>query len=388
MRKIKTLSVVYAHHESHGPQIFAIELLSKYCKQVDLLYANVAETSWEFPANVTLIKDRKKLMAQETVYKKNIFKKWSYFFRFVFIMLKQIRRNRYDLIVLFNPPALLAIRIIYKLIPKKTIVWYHNYEPVDPTTVKKYSQGWFGYKAMKKTFSKIDFFSFSEKEREIFFPIHLLKTKYLIFPNYSLLELHDAKKREINDNKVKLLFSGVISPGNGLEEIIELLQSDIGGKGLELILKGYLKDDYKSQLLELAKKYQVQEKITIIPVGPWQDVPSVIRRGNIGINICTKRDITSQTLGKGGSGKIFQYIAEGLPVLINSDMKKYFEEYSWAIGTSLEQSSLKKNIEQIINNYDNLSQSAADSFKTELNCNIYFEELFQNVSAKINGALD
>jgi hypothetical protein len=228
-------------------------------------------------------------------------------------------------------------------------------------------------------FPKIDFFSLPEKEREVFFPIQLLKSKYLFFPNYSLLELHQAQKREIKDNKVSLLFSGVVSPGNALEELIQLLPHKIEGKNLELILKGFLKDSYKKELTDLAIKYDVLDKIIFVPVGPWQDVPAVIRTGNIGINICTKMDITSKTLGKGGSGKIFQYIAEGLPVLINHDLKKYFQDYNWAIGTELTAESLAQNIGNIISDYDNLSLSAIDSFKDELNCNIYFEDIFKKI---------
>lgn len=382
--KVKTLSVVYAHHEAHGPQICAIELLSKYSKSVDLLYCNVANTSWDFPDNVTLIKDRNTLMPQEEVYKKNVIIRWIYFFRFAFKMWKNISNEEYDLIVLFNPPALFALQVIYRFLPRKTLFWYHNYDPVDIKKMKKYSQGWFAYRAMFKLFPKIDLFTIPEKEREVFYPIHLLKNEYAILPNYSLLELHGAQKREIKDNTVKLIFAGVISEGNGLEEIIKLLKTKVSGKDLKLILKGFLKSSYKETLIQLAKKNEVLDRVIFIPVGPWKEVPQILRTGHIGINICVKSDAISKTLGKSGTGKTFQYIAEGLPTLINKDFSEYYTDYNWAIGTDLKEDSLFKNISYIINDYDHLSQSAVKSFKEELNCNIYFDKLFKDLTINLN----
>lgn len=383
MSNIKTLTAVYGHHETHGPQICAIEMLSKFSKEVDLVYCNLAKTTWNFPENVNLIMDRKKMVSQESIYKKSVAKRWFYFFRFAFILLKNISIKNYDLIVLFNPPAFFALCVIKRFVPNKSIIWYHNYDPIDINKTKKYSQNWFAYKAMLKKFPTLDFFSLPEENRKIFFPVNLLQHKYFIVPNYSLLELHGGEKRKIEGRKVSLVFAGVISEGNGLEDLIRLLKVNIAGKEIELVLKGFLQEGYKQKLIKLAEDYGVSDKMKIIPVGPWKEVPEIIRTCHIGIHIFSKADLISKTMGKGGSGKIFQYIGEGLPVLMSPAFYENFQEYDWAIPTQLDQESLLSNIEKVIENYEKLTQSAIKSFKNELNCNIFFDKIFISINSTL-----
>ena len=317
MFKPKTLSVVYAHHEAHGPGIYHNELLSRHSKSLDMLYSNVMETNWKFPENVTLYTDRKTVLPWKDIYARNFIFKWFLFLKFTWIMYRLTKKNNYDLIVVFNSPALFSLNLIRLLIPSKTKLWYHNYDPVDAKTVKKYSQSWFAFKAMFKIFPKLTLFTHSEEKRNIFFPLDLLKNPYQILPNYPMMELHGGIKRELKGKEIILVFSGVISEGNGLEEIIKISHKKIGNREIKLILKGFIQEDYKSKLQKLIHECNVESQIKFIGVGPWEEVPQVLRTANIGIHIFHKADLISQTMGKGGSGKVFQYIAEGLPVLMS-----------------------------------------------------------------------
>ncbi|MCB9262681.1 MAG: glycosyltransferase [Flavobacteriales bacterium] len=380
MKKIKALSTVYAHHETHGPGIYHNELLAKYCSEVDILYSNVMETTWKFPDNVRLITDRQEIIPWDTIYAKPVHIKWMYFLKYTRLMLKLIRKNKYDLVVLFNPPALLSYRIIKAFVPEKTKIWYHNYDPLNSETIKKYSQQWFALKAMNNVFPTIDLFTHSEEKRNRFFPIELLKKPYHILPNYPAIELHGGEERKLNANEpVKLIFSGVISEGNTLEELIKLTQKTIDGREIHLILKGFVKDHYKESLEALVKENNVQDKVTFIPAGPWREVPEILRTAHIGIHIFHKADIISKTMGKGGSGKVFQYIAEGLPVLMSNGFKTNFEEYDWAVATDIDQDSLLKNVTHLVTSYQSLTHKAIESFKTELSCNAAFEAIFQSL---------
>lgn len=293
-----------------------------------------------------------------------------------------VRKNKYQLIILFNSPAFLSYSLIRQFLPKNIKIWYHNYDPIDIEKTKKYSQAWFSYRAMFRHFSKIDLFTHTEEKRNIFFPIHLLRSSYYILPNYPLLKLHGGKKRKLENNIVSLVFSGVISPGNGLEELIKLSGKSIMGYNLNLILKGFILSDYKIQLENIVKTCMVEKNVIFIPAGPWREVPEVLRSCNIGIHIFHKADLVSKTMGKGGSGKVFQYIAEGLPVLMSPGFYENFKEYKWAFSTELDEESLIKNISDIILNYDSLSQNAADTFNEELNCDTYFDKIFKTLNLK------
>ncbi len=379
MLKPKTLSVVYAHHEAHGPGIYHNELLSRHSKSLDILYSNVMETNWKFPENVNLYTDRQTILPWKEIYNRNFIFKWFLFLKFTWVMCRLIQKNNYDLIVVFNSPALFSLNLIKFLIPSKTKFWYHNYDPVDAKIVKKYSQSWFAYKAMFKIFPKLTLFTHSEEKRNIFFPLDLLKKPYQILPNYPMIELHGGEKRELKDNVIVLVFSGVISEGNGLEELIKISHKKIGDREIKLILKGFIQEEYKMKLQKLIYECKVETQVQFIGVGPWEEVPQVLRTANIGIHIFHKADLISQTMGKGGSGKVFQYIAEGLPVLMSPGFYTNFNEYDWAVPTLLTPEELLLNITHIVNKYNDLSESAISSFKNELNCDLAFDLIFKSI---------
>jgi glycosyltransferase involved in cell wall biosynthesis len=376
---MKTFSAIYGHPEGHGPQICAIEMIARHSEKVDVLFRNTAISEWKFPGNVRMMNDGN-YMSQQQVFKKGSAIKFFIFLRFLFKMLSILLFKKYDLIVLFDPMAFYVFSLVHFVAPKKTIVWYHNYDVVDPANTRKYSLGYFAAKAPFRMFPKIDIFSLPMEDRVNLFPVQLLKKKYYIIPNYSLLEIHAAKARSIPGNNIKLLYVGSINGSHGLEQIIGLLKHRIRGKELELTVKGYIGDDYKMKLQQTAESFGLLDKLTILPAGPWHEVPEVIRDCHIGIAIYTGKDLMNATLGKGGSGKIYQYIAEGLPVLMTEDFYKNFSEYQWAIPViSLEQEVLLAAIDNTVKDYEKLSSSAVNSFTSELNCNSYFDEVFRNI---------
>ena len=372
----KVLSCVYAHFEAHGPGIYHNELLAKSSGQLDIYYSNVMLTSWVFPDHVRLITDRDNIIPWVEIYKKNHLSKWWFFLKYTIKMFFLIKRNKYDIVVVFNAPTLLSLTIIRFFINKKIKLWYHNYDPIDNTNIKKYSISYFCYRSMMMIFPKLDMFSHSEETRDRFFPLHLLNHQRYILPNYPMIEMHSGNKRELNSKTLRIIFSGVISEGNGLEDLIKISSAPIRDFKIHLILKGFITNDYKNQLQKLILETDSSDYVNFIGVGPWKEVPQILRTAHIGVHIFHKDDIISKTMGKGGSGKVFQYIAEGLPVLMSSGFYENFKEYDWAIPTSLDHKELVSNITYIVDNYDKLSESATNSFKNELNCDKHFDEIF------------
>lgn len=276
--------------------------------------------------------------------------------------------------------AFLTYRFIYRVVASKTVIWYHNYDVIyTDKNLDKFSLTWLAYSIPKKMFPKIDFFTISMEERVNFFPVHLLKNKYSLIPNYQKIEFHKTEPRIIEDKKIILIFVGTISKGHGLEELISILNTKIENLELELQIKGFLDNDYRQELIKLSIDHDVADKLVILPRSEWSDVPLALRKAHIGISFYMGTDQMNLTLGKGGSTKVFQYIAEGLPVLMNPEFRENFKEYDWAIASNLNGNSLVENISKIISNYDNLSQSAVKSFKEELNCNLYYDHFFETI---------
>lgn len=380
--KDRILSCVYAHFEAHGPGIYHNELLAKSASKLDIYYSNVMETSWNFPNNVKLITDRKRIIPWARIYKMNVIKRWSLFLWYTIKMLILIRKNKYNLIVVFNSPALLSLTIISPFISRNTKLWYHNYDPIDAAELKRFSIGYFSHRAMYRIFPKLTLFTHSEEKRDSFFPLQLLKSPRIILPNYPMLDMHAAANRELDAKAVRIVFSGVISPGNGLEDLIKISHENIRNYIIQLILKGFISPEYKKELETLIEETKNQSFVEFIGPGPWKEVPEILRKAHIGIHIFHKDDIISKTMGKGGSGKVFQYIAEGLPVLMSPGFKNNFLEYDWAVPTSLRHEDLISKITFIVDNYQMLSQAAVTSFKAELSCDRYFNAIFSELAIR------
>jgi hypothetical protein len=107
-------------------------------------------------------------------------------------------------------------------------------------------------------------------------------------------------------------------------------------------------------------------------------LPGITNTCQIGLAIYTRTDITNSTLGT-ASNKIFEYAALGLPVLYydNEHFRKHLGNYSWAVPTKTSGEALKKSLEYIAGNYEELSRQARQDFLSTLNFEYRFEPVRQ-----------
>lgn len=379
---MKIVVSIYSHPEYYPPTLNAINLLSNEFGKVDVIYNNVLKTEWVFKDNVTLHPVGSLKPHYEIEKSNKIFK----IIRWIKFTYKIYKRIKYCDIFCANDPIPLFSYFVASLFTSKkpTLIWYHNHDVHQINELGKYSIGWFSAKFEPKFFKCIDIFSLPSIERISYFPIDNLKGFYFLVPNYPLLAFYSNFMSHEDESTITLLLQGNISPGHGIEELLNLLPTKISNKKIKLCFKGHIKKDYKQQILNKAEQNNILDDVTFVGVTPYHEVPETTIKCQIGIAIFTNIDIMNNTLGS-ASNKIYEYAACGLPILYyqNEHFSKYLKNYNWAIPTDLTQNSFISAIQHISDNYYQLSSQAKQDFKTELN----FDKNFLKLLAKINEKL-
>lgn len=376
-RKNSIIVAVYSHPEFYPPTLNAIQELSKQFDSVFVLSRNVFKSEWDYPKNVQLIKSGKfrSIRSSENT---NTLKKAISFLSFTLHFYKLIIKEKPRFVQVCDVIPLFSLFLIKKIVVNKTKIWYHNHDVSEIELCRKYSIGWFATKYEYKMFPYIDIFTLPTKDREKYFPINKLKGHYYFLPNYPSLQFY--KKFEIKNkvitNEIKLVYQGSIGPGHGLEEIIAILNEKIQGFELSLHLKGFISENYKLELLDLAQINLTVNSLHFYGVTAYQDVPKLASTCHIGIGIHTGKDIMNATLGT-SSNKIYEYAALGLPILLfdNEHFRNVLGHNEWAEFTDLSKNNLIQAITNIVDNYAFMSQSANETFRIELNFESNFNKL-------------
>ncbi|MGB4837358.1 MAG: glycosyltransferase [Saprospiraceae bacterium] len=350
--------------------------LSKFYTLISFVFRNNLAGNWNYPKNIKLVSSGSYISVKDQM-QTNLLYKFYYFFCFLISFFRQALLIKPSTILVYDPVALYAYSILRPILLFKHIIWYHNHDVFLKGEHSKISLMGLSIHAEKKSFKYLDIFSLPSLDRKKYFPLKSYTGKFFFIPNYPSLEFYNKfYSAKTIDSEIRLIYQGQISENHGLEEIINMLDSDIYNKRLKLCLKGYCSENYKEKLLKLAAIKNVSDKIEIIGVTPYHEVPLIGSRCHIGLAIFKGQDIMNSTLGT-SSNKIYEYAALGLPVLLfdNEHFRLHLEKKEWAYFTDCSQSSLKKNIEDILNNYPIISKSAHYDFNHEFN----YENQFRNV---------
>ena len=248
---------------------------------------------------------------------------------------------------------------------------------------RRYSIGAFAAKYERAGMRFIDFFSLPSDERRIYYTGIDSSIPVFILPNYPSLKVYPKPgKKNSPDGYISIIYQGFIGKGHSIEELIRLLQEDIDGSALKLILKGSVTTEYKSLIDKLAKDLDVADQLIWIDIGPYYELPALTASCDIGIGINMNTDIVSKTQGT-ASNKVYEYAASELPVILydSEQFTKYLKKYDWAFFTDGSLSSLRKNVELIIKDLPHLGQAARSDFEATLNFENYFIPAFTKVTA-------
>jgi glycosyltransferase involved in cell wall biosynthesis len=228
----------------------------------------------------------------------------------------------------------------------------------------------------KRLFSELDYFSAPATERMCHYPVGRVRRQSFIIPNYPAIAFYQkfSRPRRLRDQKsVRLLYQGALGRGHGFEDFIKILGKTVAGKPLELVLKGWIDEAYKHELLELAARHGVEQRLSFEGFGLYRTVPELASRCTVGIAIFTGQDIMNMTLGT-ASNKIYEYAAVGLPVIMydTPHFRHHLGGRRWAFFTRLSETSLLRTLEDVAECYDAAARAAIEDFRGELN----FERVF------------
>lgn len=379
---MKVFAATYTHPECHGPHLSSVLALSQFAAQITVLARNITPTEWVYPPNVRLRLSGEYVYITETQQKPTVWKFHS-FFRFAFKMWKALRRDRFAVVLLYDPIPLLAFTLVRNFIGYTPKVWYHNYDIMEQDNKRRYTISWFAVACERAFFRETGIFSVCSEDRKPFFPLASFKGRTFLIPNYPRRSLYGDTprcQRTAPKEEARLIYCGTISPGHGLEEIISLLREPVAGKRLVLVLKGHITAEYKKELMRLAEVAGAADNLQFIGRGPLAEVPGIVDACDIGVAIYTGKDLMNRTLGAGASCKIFEYVAAGLPVLLEAGhYERCFKQYEWAVPTMVQKESISRQIEVILANYDRMSRAALHDFDSSLNCDRYFKEVIDYV---------
>jgi len=375
---MKVLVLNYTHPEGYPPTFNAINNLSKHFDDVYVLSTDTLDTKWKYDNNVILNllnaeKDRFKAI------KKSKWVKLNSYLNYLKTLYKIIKKNKPEVILIYDNVPFLFYYLVSKLMvfTKKPIVWYHNHDIFPLSSYKKYSINWWGAICEQKCLNMATIFSLPANERKEYFPMNTFKGKYLFIPNYPSKYFHGKLSIEAKkiDNKINIIYPGSICEKHGFEEVISILNEKIEGKEIHLTLLGDINDVYKDKLLTIAKQHDTIKNLHFQSRVSYFDVPDVMKTQHIGWAVNKPLDVTYATGGT-AANKIYEFLALGMPIILidNEHYRQYLQGNNWAFFSDLTESSLIEQIQNIIKDYQILSNQARKAFED----NFTFETSFEN----------
>jgi glycosyltransferase involved in cell wall biosynthesis len=367
---------IYSHPEYYPPTLSALENLSTLYESIYLLHGNTIGFDWKYPDNVTLVGSGDSFEPDE-IQAASVGTKVSWFTSFTRTFYLLVKKHEPDTILLYDVLPILSYRLIRPWVKEPGILWYHNHDVVEKKYLRRYSLSWFAWKSEKWIFPRLNIFSLPAIERKEAFPMNLFKGDFVFLPNFPSKFIY--KNQELKNDQpgktIRLLFQGSIGTGHGFEQIIPLLNELVNGHTLQLVLKGFVSNEYAGNLRELAVSHGVEDRLLFIAPTGYSRVIENARTCDIGIGIHMKQDIMNRTLGT-ASNKIYEYAALGLPVLIydNEHFRMTLGKYSWVFFTDASESSLKNCLQEIIDNLPSLRKAAVKDFDQ-----FSFENYFKDV---------
>ena len=379
---MKVLVCIYHPVDLFPPTINAVNVLANECEEVFLISNKHA---FEDPAISSHVKQH--YVLENVQRPRSSISGMKRFMQFTNAVRNQMNRQKYDVVLIYDPHALLSFVVSRKLFSKSPhITWYHNHDVLELKGQRRFSAGWFAIKAERKYFSQLDIFSLPANDRKKCFPMERLKGKYFFIPNFpSVTFMNRFQRSKKNPEHIRLIFQGRISKGHGIEEVINILNTSINGKQLQLFLKGFVETDYATALKKQAEKLGVEDRLHFFGVSPYDEVPKLTATCQIGLSIHRNDDIMSKTLGT-ASNKTYEYAALGLPVIVldTPHFREHLGKYSWTHFTDCSQSSLQACIKAIDENYLAFSEGAHKDFKEQLNFELNFQSAVSYCKEKLS----
>ncbi len=352
------LVAIYGHPENYPPTLNALTQLAALFEEVFVLFRPTNPVEWPYPDNVRLVPSGKALSVLEQE-RLPVHRKVQLFGRFVRDLRRLVGKTRPELVLLYDPLALMAAYFARDTFGK-ALLWYHNHDVLEAHMFRRFSLTWWATRIEQHMFPHLDLFTLPAEERKAYFPMDKLKGRYFFLPNLPARSFYQPFYQPHKPTKeLRILFQGAIGPGHGIEQLLEMLPFEIQGLSAKLVLKGALRSPFKEFLLACIEQRSLQEYVEMHGYTGYQEVPRLAASCHIGLAIHAKQDIMNKTLGT-ASNKIYEYAALGLPVLYfdNPHFRKHLGRFPWAVPTTLEIPNLHETLQNIVQRYEDLSTRA------------------------------
>ncbi|GIV32204.1 MAG: hypothetical protein KatS3mg030_506 [Saprospiraceae bacterium] len=373
---------IYAHPEAYPPTLNALGELARHFEQVSVVYRPIMETHWRYPDNVTLLPSGAAMHVREQE-RLPVLEKVKLFAGYVRDLRRAIAKHRPELVLVYDALALFAWSLVRLTGPPAHKVWYHNHDVLH-VPPGRLSLNWFASRAEKRVFKHLDVFSLPAEERKIYFPMERLRGRYAFLPN---LPSAHGPWRSVQASPpadvFRLLYQGHIFEGHGFEQILSLMPFEVGGKPVELVLAGWITDEYRRKLEEMARSRRAEAFLKITGVLPYEELTRLTASCHVGLAVFNMDRHAMASSAGTASNKIYEYAAAGLPVLYFDDehYRRHLGQYRWTAATDLSVSSLVEALQYMHDNWPEMSSAAKADFFEKLNFEAHFRPVYQHLLA-------
>ena len=359
------------------PTLNAILMLKQYFQDVTLFRNNLYFPTESYLDTPTLLEIGGVIDVRSAM-NKSAFWKLFRFARYYTALSWHLRHTLYPIVIIHDYLALLAFSLVRGVVGYQGLTWFNSYDCIDQAAARFRAWSLMDWvvRRHERLFSELDYFSAPAGERMCHYPVNRVRRQSFVIPNYPAIAFYRnfSHPRRLRDEKsVRLIYQGALGRGHGFEDIIKILGRTVAGKPLELVLKGWIEEDYKRELIKLAAKHGVEQRLSFAGFGVYRTVPELASRCTIGIAIFTGQDIMNTTLAT-ASNKIYEYAAVGLPVILYDTLhfRHHLGRRRWAFFTTLSEASLLQTLEAVAECYDAAADAACEDFRREFN----FERVF------------
>lgn len=365
---------IYAHPEGYPPTLNALTQLANAFQDIELLYRPTLEECFAYPGNVRLHPSGERMSATRQM-SLPVLQRYGLLLRFARDLAKLINEAPTDFVLVYDPLALLALRLAWPVLRSRPPIWYHNHDVIEPGQPRTFSLAWFATRAERRMWRHLAVFSLPARERERYFPMRALRGRYFFLPNLPTMQQIDRRPTGARDEStLRLLFQGRVSEGHGIEEIIRALPLRIAGRDVELVLAGWITKEFEQKLSEIAASCGAGRYVHLAGYRPYAQLYELTASCHVGIAVYREVNVMNASVGT-ASNKIYEYAASGLPILYldTPHFREHLGKFPWAVawdGTTL---GLEAALATVVDQYALLSDAARAECRQSLNFERHFE---------------
>jgi glycosyltransferase involved in cell wall biosynthesis len=177
-----------------------------------------------------------------------------------------------------------------------------------------------------------------------------------------------------------VLTAGMISEPVCSLEIAEVIGSSHSETNYTVVFHERLESKQNSSYHEKIRRAGKGKVLLSLKPVPFDELPKIFSSADIGMAIYSENAGDNYSIIGSASGKLFQYLKYGLPVIVNnlpglSDLVKKYE-----FGIVIESlTEIPGAIEKIFHDYETYSSNAKRAFEEELHIGIYLDRMAESL---------